>query len=97
VGGKPVDADEINRLGEQFRMIAKQHVSEELGIDIPLITRATRYLTRSHPPMGEDTRWFLNMLQVVLEIARPNCGLDEPSRAFLKDMLDGIHSHMEDE
>jgi len=64
---------------ERPAAIAASFVSEPLEIDIPLITRAVRYLGQVHaiPPMDEDTQWFSNMLQVVLEIARPNSGMDE--------------------
>jgi hypothetical protein len=36
------------------------------------------------------------MLRAVLEIARLNTGIDEPSKAFLKDMLDGIQESLRD-
>ena len=34
--------------------------------------------------------WFGYMLDAVLEVARPNSGLDGQAREFLKDMRDGI-------
>jgi hypothetical protein len=93
---KPVDAAKIQAFAEQIATIAREQVSEPLGIDIPLITRAVRYLANAHaiPPMDEDTRWFYDMLRVVLEIARPNTGIDEENKAFLRDMLNGIQESL---
>lgn len=96
---KPVDADEISELASKFYEIAKERESTgELEIDLPLITRAVRYLGSVHamPPMDDDTRWFYNMLQVVLEIARPNTGIDEENKEFLRDMLQGIEEALSD-
>lgn len=89
---KPVDAATITAFADKLTHIAKGQVSEPLGIDIPLITRAVRYLTNAHaiPPMDEDTQWFYEMLRVVLEIARPNTVVDDENKAFLQDMLHGI-------
>lgn len=88
---RPIDADEIRLLAQEFTEIANAYVSEPLEIDVPLITRAVHYLSQKHVmPMGDDTAWFDNMLGVVLEIARPNTGLDDKS--FLNDMQQGISS-----
>jgi hypothetical protein len=95
---KPVDAVKIQAFAEQIAAIAREQVSEPLGIDIPLITRAVRYLANAHaiPPMDENTQWFSEMLRAVLEIARPNTGIDEENKAFLRDMLDGIQRSLRD-
>ena len=45
---KPVDAAEIQAVADKLYEIAKQQVSPELDIDIPLITRAVRYLGQVH-------------------------------------------------
>ena len=89
---KPIDSSEISELSPRLMDIARSYVSAPLAIDIPLITKAVRYLTHVHaiPPMGDDTRWFQNMLAAVLEIARPNSVFDEQEQEFLRDMLDGI-------
>ena len=89
---KPVDTATISAFADKLAAISKGQVSEPLGIDIPLITRAVRYLNNAHaiPPMNEDTGWFYDMLRVVLEIARPNTGIDDENKAFLQDMLEGI-------
>ena len=89
---KPTDAAEITAVADKFFEIAKQQVSPALEIDIPLITRAVRYLGQVHamPPMDDNTAWFSEMLRAVLEIARPNTGVDEENKAFLRDMREGI-------
>jgi hypothetical protein len=68
------------------------HDRDTLGIDVPVMTRAVAYLTQAHatPPFGDHTEWFGYMLDAVLEVARPNSGLDGQAREFLKDMRDGI-------
>jgi hypothetical protein len=67
---KPVDSAEITALADKLYEIAKGEVSAELEIDLPLITRAVRYLGQVHvvPPMDDNTGWFYDMLYVVLEI-----------------------------
>jgi hypothetical protein len=89
---KPIDAAEIMAVAEKFFEIAKRQVCPELEIDIPLITRAVRYLGQVHamPPTDDNTVWFAEMLRAVLEIARPNTGVEEENKAFLRDMREGI-------
>jgi hypothetical protein len=94
---KPIDTEEIRALAAQFAEIAKSHIfhGEGLTIDAPLITRSVRYLAQAHgTPGADDTQWFSNMLTALLEVARPNGGLDERAREFLRDMLEGIGSHI---
>lgn len=89
---KPIDASEINELAERYAKVARSHLSKPLDIDPSLVARAVRYIEHVHaiPPMGDDVQWFENMLQALVEIARPNTGLDQRSKPFLKDMLHGI-------
>jgi hypothetical protein len=42
------------------------------------------------PPMDDNTVWFSEMLRAVLEIARPNTGVEEENKAFLRDVRQGI-------
>jgi hypothetical protein len=35
------------------------------------------------------------MLRALIEVARPNSGLDERGKEFLNDMLDGIQEQLE--
>jgi hypothetical protein len=96
---KPINSDEIRNLAGRFVKIAKSRifVSDELQIDAPLITRAVRYLTPAHGlPTGDDTQWFGDILTAVLEVARPNSGLDKQGQEFLKDMRQGIGSLLDD-
>jgi hypothetical protein len=46
--------------------------------------------------MDNNTGWFHDMLCVVLAIARPNTGVDEENKEFLRDMLQGIESSLSD-
>jgi hypothetical protein len=92
---RPIDASEIISLAARFETIAKERKSEELAIDEPILTRAVRYIAQAHGmPFGDDTRWFENMLTALLEVARPNSGLDLNGRAFLRDMMDGIEDSL---
>lgn len=90
----PVAESEIGGLAESLNSIAMKRVHDRdtLGIDVPLVTRAILYLTQAHaiPPMGDRTEWFGYMLDAVLEIARPNAGLNGQAREFLNDMRNGI-------
>ena len=45
--------------------------------------------------MGNDTEWFGEMLRALIEVARPNSGLDDQGKEFLNDMLDGIQEQLE--
>jgi hypothetical protein len=90
---KPIDSEEIRDLGARFAQIAKSNMGDALQIDAPLQTRAVRYLTQAHGmPMGDDTSWFSVMLTALVEVARPNSGLDECGQEFLEDMREGIDS-----
>jgi hypothetical protein len=95
---KPIDGADIAAVAEKFFEIARQQVYHEQEIDIPLITRAVRYLGQVHamPPMDDNTVWFSEMLRAVLEIARPNTGVEEENKAFLRDMRDGIDQALGD-
>ena len=94
----PIDANEIVALGERFVVIAKARVSEPLSIDLPVLERAVRYIAQAHGmPSGDNTSWFEYTLTAVLEVARPNSGLDSEGQAFLHDMLDGIQNTLADE
>src|SRR5579871_4366496 len=90
----PIDIAEIQSLARKLTEIAKDRArfGEALGIDVALVTRAVHYLNQAHamPPMDDDTVWFSNMLDAVIEIARPNTGLRGEARAFLRDLLEGI-------
>src|SRR3977135_2222955 len=74
---KPIDATEITALAKRYATIAQSHLSEELDIDVAVLENAVRYITRAHGiPAGDDTPWFDYTLTALLEVARPNTGLD---------------------
>jgi hypothetical protein len=95
---KPVASHEARGLAQQFETIAAGFESKELAIDKPLLARAVLYLAHVHaiPPMGDNTEWLTNMLTAVLEVARPNTGVEEEDKQFLRDMLSGINSLLEE-
>jgi hypothetical protein len=94
---KPIDTSEITVLAERLTEIAKEKVCDGLSIDLPLIERAVTYITQAHGmPMGDDTEWFEHMLRALLEVARPNSGLEVSGKAFLLDLEEGIHGVLEE-
>src|SRR5438874_550393 len=90
----PASEAEIGGLAEKLNAVAMERVHDRdtLGRDVPVVARGVAYLTQAHaiPPMGDDTEWLGYMLDAVLEVARPNSGLDGQAREFLKDMCEGI-------
>src|SRR5262249_42367834 len=90
----PASEMEIGGLAERLNAIAMErvHHRDTLGRDVPVVARAVAYLSQAHaiPPMGDGTEGFGHILDAVLEVARPNSGLDGQAREFLKDMRDGI-------
>ena len=89
------DRQQVRAHADQLAVIAKSYISDELGINLLLIARAVRYLDQVHaiPPMGNDTRWFTDMLTAVLELARPNSGAVEgDALKFLQDVQEGIRA-----
>jgi hypothetical protein len=95
---KPITSHEARDLAREFAQIATGFESDKLDIDRPLLARAIRYLAHVHamPPMGDNTEWFTNMLTAVIEVARPNTAVDGEAKLFLRDMLHGINSLLEE-
>lgn len=95
---RPIDADEIVQHADRLYRIAKEAIYEPLGRDAAVVARAVHYLINVHgmPTGDDDTRWFAEKLETVLEIARPNSGQDGKGRKFLNDMLEGIKLSLED-
>jgi hypothetical protein len=93
---EPISSDDARGLAERFTAIALDQVYEPLGIDRPLVSRAVRHLAQVHaiPPMGDDTRWFSEMLRAVLEIARPNAVVGDDNKEFLRDLREGIEQSL---
>ena len=95
---RPMDVAEIQAFALTLFEIAQKHIYDPLGRDAALVARAVHYLncTYAMPPLGEDTQWFGTALEVVLEIARPNTGLNDEAKPFLTDMMDGINQSAQD-
>lgn len=81
-------------LAAKLFVIAKHRIGLYGNYDVALVTRAVRYLSYVHaiPPMDEDMQWLENMLDAVLEIARPVTDINNgEARFFLQDMAQGIN------
>lgn len=91
---KPQGVESIQHLANQFFEIAKDY--EEFvcgqGRDPNLITRAVLYLANVHaiPPMQENTEWFKNMMDILIELACPNTQPALENEMFYKDIEAGI-------
>jgi hypothetical protein len=72
---RPVDVDAIQVVAAKFVEIAEFHEQfvVEQERDPNLIVRAVRYLDQVHamPSMRDDTRWFDDMVQVLVELGLP--------------------------
>jgi hypothetical protein len=44
--------------------------------------------------MGKDTRWFLDMLDVLVELACPNTDLPRGGAAFIADLRRGLSAKL---
>jgi hypothetical protein len=68
------------------------------GRDPNIIVRAVRYLAHKHmiPPMEGNVEAFASMLEVLIELACPNTGVDKEQEAFLKDIEQGIRDARND-
>ena len=91
---RPVDVDAIEAHAAHLVKIAERH--EEFiagqGRDPNLIVRAVKYLNHCHaiPPMVDDTRWFSDMLSVLVELACPNTGASPDLEDFYCDIEEDI-------
>lgn len=66
------------------------------GLDPNLLVRAVRYLAHTHaiPPMRNDTGWFVDMLEVLIELACPNTNLPRGGKAFVTDLRRGLSAKL---
>lgn len=91
---RPVDVGLIQDLADQFFRGAADYEDFVAGQnrDPNLIIRAVRYLLSRHaiPPMRDDTRWFGDMLDALLELACPNTIADPEDDAFFRDIETGL-------
>lgn len=90
----PVDTDDIKRLADELYQISSQQAEFVAGEsrEPDLVSRAVRYLAHTHaiPPMEDDTRWFGDMLEALLELACPTTGMTWEAAAFFYDIETGI-------
>jgi hypothetical protein len=90
--------NEIEALAQEYYRHALNHVEfiTEQGCDPNLLVRAARYLAHTHaiPPMRDDTGWFLDMLDVLVELACPNTGLPQKGKAFITDLRRGLSTKL---
>lgn len=68
------------------------------GRDPNIIVRAVRYIAHKHaiPPMEGDVEAFASMLDVLIELACPNTGVDQDQEQFFKDIEEGIQEARRD-
>jgi hypothetical protein len=88
----------IEALAEKLHTVALHHLEfiTETNRDPNLLVRAVRYLAHTHaiPPMRDDTGWFLDMLQVLIELACPNTDLPPRGKAFIADLRRGLSAKL---
>ena len=76
----PIDADRIQALARSLCEVVLAYEDQivEAGRDPNLLRSCVEYLetTQAIPPMADDTRWFADMLAVLVELAVPNTVAD---------------------
>ena len=91
---RPVDVASIEAVAKQFFKIAEEYQDfvTEQGRDPTLIDRGVRYLADKHaiPPIRDNTQWFSDVFEVLIELACPNTGATQNSNEFIRDVEDGI-------
>ena len=63
---------------------------ENLRGDSEVVSRAIRYLTEQHDGPWKGADWFVDSIQLLIQLAVPENILDEDSVAFLYDVQQGI-------
>ena len=90
----PVDADRIEAMARALCEAALSHEDYivEAGRDPNLLRLCVEYLekTQAIPPMAEDTRWFADMLSVLVELAVPNTIAGAESEGLYREIEAGI-------
>lgn len=98
-GWNPSDAlagslDAMTPMVRRYVAIAKTHEARlaEEGVDPTALIRAVRYLAHAHamPPMGEDERWFADMLEVLMGLIAPDSAPTDAAREFITDLRQAI-------
>ena len=90
----PVDAERIQAVAISLCDAALMHEDYivEAGRDPNLLHLCVEYLekTQAIPPMADDTRWFADMLSVLIELAVPNAIADVESEGLYREIEVGI-------
>lgn len=90
----PASHENIKSLADKFFQDADQlgELCEELSQGENPIVHAVRYLAYTHAiqPMGDDTRWFYNSLDVLVELCCPNIIHTKESTKFFSLLEQGI-------
>lgn len=91
---EPIDVRQIEALSQAFFKRAAESVEFviEAKRDPNIVILCVEYLARTHaiPPMINDTRWFGDMFECLLELAVPNCEGDAQSEGFYRDIAQGL-------
>ena len=97
-GEKKTTEKDIEALAGQLSDIALDRLEfiTTQGRDPNLLVRAVRYLAHTHaiPPMRNDTGWFVDMLEVLVELACPNTNLPRGGKAFVVDLRRGLSAKL---
>jgi len=97
-GEKKSTAKEIEDHAAKLKGIALHQLEfiTEQGRDPNILVRAVRYLAHTHaiPPMRNDTRWFTDMLEVLLELACPNTSIPPRGKEFITDLRRGLSAKL---
>lgn len=97
-GQKKSTVKEIEALTKKFYTVALHHLEfiTDQGRDPNLLVRAVRYLAHTHaiPPMHDDTGWFVDMLEVLIELTCPNTDLPPRGKAFIADLRRGLSAKL---
>ena len=97
-GEKKTTEKEVETLAGQLYDIALGPLDFiiEQGRDPNVLVRAVRYLAHTHaiPPMRNDTGWFIDMLEVLIELACPNTDLPRNGKAFIADLRRGLSTKL---
>lgn len=90
----PVSHEKVKTLADKFFIEANGigELSEELSPGENPIVHVVRYLAFTHaiPPMGEDTRWFDQSLEVLMELCCSNMLQSPDSSKFFMLVEQGI-------
>jgi hypothetical protein len=93
--------DAVTPMALRYAGIARHHADQlaEGGQDPNIIIRAIRYLAEQHaiPPMGDDIRWFSDMVDVLMGIVLWEGQPAEPTTDFFKDLQAAIARRLKQE